>query len=63
MTTFCITFYESYLSMALPLYRSAEHSLESAGNVPAESTSPEPERFFGRKESSVPNSPFPNPNT
>ncbi len=29
----------------------------------AESSSPEPERFFGRKESFVPNSPSPTPNT
>jgi len=33
----------------------------NCGNVPAESTSPEPERFFGRRESSVPHSPSSSP--
>ncbi len=32
-----------------------------SGNVPAETTSPEPERFFGRKRRPVPNLPFPHP--
>ena len=48
------------VSAALSLLNKVCNSIYSR-NVPAESTSPEPERFFGRRESSVPNSPSPSP--
>jgi hypothetical protein len=44
------------------IYRNNKWILSERGwNVPAESTSPEPEGFFGIRECSVPNLPFPNP--
>jgi hypothetical protein len=60
----CVILSVSYrnVSAALSLLNKVCNSIYTR-NVPAESTSPEPERFFGRRESSVPNSPSPTPNT
>jgi hypothetical protein len=69
----CSIFYEKiwkfpylYVTGNFPSYSGFPEEIffiSRLGNVPAETTSPEPERFFGRKRSPVPNLPSPIPNT